>query len=350
MSLNPGSSPLLLIAQNALESAWSSIGQLFGQTNFSAEEALMNTPNIDPHFIPKVPMSNANLDVHLLGELGKRGMKRGKEITAQTHPELYQAWQTMCMRAHLGRVPQMILAESKVLNAVSLSGENAIVVTTGLLKHMNLREVRAVLGHELGHESSDHTTPKRVATRVFQATGIVAGNYFAYKGGFGSLMNHDVPNPSSLRRFGTWLFGRGDKPLSVLSFIIAMTLGANLGSVVANQVSVRPTELDADHKGAIISGDPEGLISALKKLEDVPHKNPFFHFLRQIQSGYPSTETRIRKLREFMESNPQIATALPVSPPPVAAIQADSPGLQVSGAAALTERMGAPVVAALGAN
>ena len=351
MSFNPGSSPLFQMAQSALESAWASIGQLFGQTNFSADESLINTPNIDPHFIPKVPMSNANLDVHLLGELGRMGMKRGKEITAQTHPELYQAWQTMCMRAHLGRVPQMILAESKVPNAASLSGENAIVVTTGLLKRMNLREVRAVLGHELGHESSDHKTPRGLSTVLFGGGGLLLGNMLANRGGLGAMIK-DVENPSFLRRAAKWVFGGGPGQSSVLAAEIYMAAGALTGTVIANQVSVRPTELDADHKGAIISGDPEGLISALNKLEDRPNKKPFFRFLSQIQSGYPSTQTRIRKLREFMESNPQVGTALPMPlPMPVPqALASDAPGLQVSGAALAEERMGAPVQPALGAS
>jgi Zn-dependent protease with chaperone function len=204
VSLNPGSSPMFQMAQNALESAWMSIGQLFGQKDFSPEEALVNTPNIDPHFIPRTPMSNANLDTHTLFILGAKGYKRAKEVTAQTHPEFYALWKEMSARAGLKHPPQLMIAESKVVNAATISPEE-VVVTTGLLKRLDLREAIAVLGHELGHATSNHTAPRLLALVGFGGAGILAGDRFAQAGGFGQFIKHDVQNPDFMRRAFTWL-------------------------------------------------------------------------------------------------------------------------------------------------
>lgn len=316
MSITPTGSPLLIATQNAASAVWGKLQGLLGHHDFTVEEGLANTKGIDPHFIPRVPMNNGNLDVSVLAELGKLGMKRGKEVTAQTHPELYQEWQAMCGRAGINRVPQLILAESKVPNAASLHNENAVVMTTGLLKRLDLREVRAVLGHELGHESSDHTTPRMLASLVLAGGGLLAGNAFAKRGGFGALIK-EVENPNILRRAGQWLFGNGKDGASVLASEVYMAGGASVGLVAANQISVRPTELEADRKGAQISGDPEGLIAALTKLESERHGSAIGRFFRLVQSGYPATETRIEKLRVIAQTmpHPTPADALPTVTP-----------------------------------
>ncbi len=303
MPLNPTHSSFIDSAQELASSAWSGFKGIFSHAQFSPEVSLEQSPNIDPLFIPRVPMSNANLDVHLLGELGKMGMKRGKEITAQTHPEFHNEWVRMCQRAGLNRVPQLILAESKALNAASLTNENAVVITTGLFKRLNFREVRAVLGHELGHETSNHTTPRVISMIGLGGVGLLLGNSFAKRGGIGALIK-EVENPSLVRRFAHKVFGNGKESSSVLASEVYMTAGAAIGGVTANQLTVRPTELDADRKGTLISGDPEGLIAALTKLQNHHDKKPILSWIRQIQSGYPSMETRIARLREMARNMP----------------------------------------------
>ncbi|MDX2094846.1 MAG: M48 family metalloprotease [Alphaproteobacteria bacterium] len=340
----------MLKAQGALASVRERIQMLFGYTDFSPEEALAASPNIDPRFIAQAPMSNANIDVHVLGQLGSIGLKRGKEITATSHPELYHAWATMSARAGLTPPPQLILAESKTINALTLSPQE-VAVTTGLLKLLNLREVAAVLGHELGHGSSNHTTPRVAASAIFGGAGLVLGDHFAYYGGLGQHLKADVANPSFLRRAALGLFGNGKAPLSFLGSAASVTAGGALGMMVANQVSVRPTELDADRKGALISGDPEGLISALSKLDRNRKSSPIRNFFSYLQSGYPSMETRIRRLRELEQHMPAESPAAPmeaVAPVPVAQAEAAMvmPTTEIRNAVQ-AERVGTPVAPAL---
>lgn len=329
MALTPDNVSILpQPVQNLVWGAWSKVTGLFQHRDFMPELSLANTPGIDPHFIPRAAMSNANLDVGLLAKLGNIGLKRGREITAETHPELYGAWQQMCGRAGIDRIPQLILAESASLNAMSVSGENAVVMTTALLKKLNLREVRAVLGHELGHEASDHTKPRLAALAAFGGGGAVVGDHIAYNGGIGAYMKLDEMKPGRWKNAMHYLFDNGKKPLSMLGYAWYIFLGASAGSVVAAQVSVRPTELDADRKGAMISGDPEALVSALTKLEESRTKNPLIRWYRKIESGYPSTETRKERLREMAHKMP-----LPPSEAPAPAMGAPllaAPRMQVS--------------------
>lgn len=320
MALIPGSSPLWLMTQNAFASGWQKLQGLFGSTDLmTPEESLSRIQGIDPAFIPRAPMSNANLDVSLLNELGRMGLKRGKEVTAETHPQLYADWSKLCMRAGLQHRPQLILAESKTANAMTI-GDGEVVVSTGLMKLLNRREMKAVLGHELGHEISNHTRPRVLAMAAFGLPGVVLGNEVAYRGGIGALVDHTKPNPNWFKRAVASLFGKRDKPASLLGYAGYMMVGGAIGGIVANQVSVRPTELDADRKAVAISGDPEGLASALAKLEAARGQKTPMHYYRQIRSGYPTIEARIERIREMGKHMP-----VPQAPAPQAVADAPSP-------------------------
>jgi Zn-dependent protease with chaperone function len=325
-----------------LGSLWERMAGLFHRQDFSIEQSLSQTPGIDPRLVPKAPMNYADLDLGLLVKLSHSGYKRGKEITAASHPELHQIWVSMCQRAGLNRVPQLILAESKSMNAASLTNENAVMVSTALFKKLNLREVTAVLGHELGHESSDHTTPRVLAIGLLGLAGIILGDIFGRHGGFGRYIK-EIENPGFLRRFGHWVFGKPSDASLLSTRALYVGAGSFVGTVIGSQLSVHPTELDADRKGAVISGDPQGLISALTKLEGTrTHKTIGQKILRTIgfiTSGYPSTENRIAKLQAIANAmpadvTPAIALIEPVDPrTPVAAavaLKEASPSLQVS--------------------
>ncbi len=342
MPLTPTSNSLIDAAQEVVSSAWSKVEGIFGHQDFSPPVNLEQIPGIDSRFLPRVPMSNSNLDVHLLAQLGKMGMKRGKEMTAETHPELHHEWVGMCERAGLKRVPQLILAESKALNAASFTGENAVVMTTGLLSRMNFREVRAVLGHELGHEISNHTKSRVVATVTLAGGGAVTGDIIAHRGGVGSFIDFDAMKEGRTKRTLQALFDNGKKPLSMFGHVWYALVGATIGSIAANQLTVRPTELDADKKGAMISGDPEALISALGKIEGTRGKLSFGKLFGKVRSGYPSNETRIERLREMAYSKPtppMEQTAFPAASMQETAATPEVPSPQVH-AVSQNERVG----------
>lgn len=321
MALSPHSVTTGLWPDQAVSSVTHWVRGLMGHKNFSPEETLAEAKNVDPRLLPRVPMTAKDIDTHLLAELGKLGFKRGKLITDESHPELMQAWRTMSARAGMKKPPQLILAESDVANALAVSPEE-VVVTTGLFKMLDAREVVAVLGHEFAHEKSDHQRPRIVAMSIFGGAGVVLGDRFAHQGGIGQVLRKTVKGEGRFKTFLDWKFGTEAKPVSVLGSLIYMAVGGLMGTTLANHLSVRPTELDADAKSVAISGDPQALISALSKLEAARPVNSVSRFFAYLQSGYPTTKQRIGRLQGYVSQTvtpPLLPSAepVPVLPPSV---------------------------------
>lgn len=278
---------------------------------FSPEEAMSDGPVVDPRLIPRAVMSAENIDIGTLGQLSKLNMKRGKLITKESHPELMAEWEAMADKAGIKPAPQLILAESKTLNALTFNKQE-VAITTGLMKILDLREVRGVLAHELGHAQSDHTTARVIANVGLGLGGLVAGEAIASRGG----LVHQVRNLA--RRF------RNTPPVersggSVWSYWLHMFIGLVLGGAIASQFTVRPTELDADAKGAKISGDPLALASALEKLETHRPEKGIKSLVGFLLSGYPTTKKRVANLHTIAAQGGQ--TTDPISAPASSPVQ-----------------------------
>jgi heat shock protein HtpX len=325
--------------------------RLFGLSSnqeFSPEETLLEGPIFDPRLTARAPMSNHNLDVGVLGELSRMGMKRAKEVTDESHPELMDAWRKMATRAGLKKAPQLIIADSDTLNALTFSKQE-VAITTGLLKILDLRETAGVLAHELGHAQSDHTTPRLAATGALAGGGLMLGNHIGHSGGIISALS----NRGITFKWLDWIhakigFVRGfsdNRAASALGYLAYMGIGASAGSVIANHFTVRPTELDADMKGAAISGDPLGLALALRKLEVHSSRGGLRSNILWALSGYPSTEARIMKLEQLAllpQANARLVDSLPVA---AAAPMQAQPAAQLQEVASSERMRGTPVKA-----
>lgn len=315
MDLEIPSSRLGLKLSATFTSLFDQVKSLLGLHHFTPEIALSETKNIDPRLVPRVPMSGADIDTNLSLELSKMGMKHGKLVTAESHPELMQVWKIMSQRAGFTHAPQLIIVESSIINAMTVSPEE-VVVTTGLLKKLDLREVCAVLGHELGHAVSAHKEPRIAANILFGGGGAWAG----YKVWEKFRQPRLLPTSSKL---GT-----------IAEELIFVSLGGTIGSMFGNHIAVKPTEFQADLKGAAISGDPLGLVSALNKLESTRGRNSFRALFGYLQSGYPTTEQRIENLKRFASQLPPPALEQAVTLHKVSQTQVAQPGVTVSGVAA----------------
>src|SRR6185312_12567138 len=75
------------------------------------------------------------------------------EVTRKEEPRLYNLLENLCISRGIA-MPKLKVMEDPALNAFA-SGLNpkqySITVTSGLLDHLDDREVEAVLGHELTH-------------------------------------------------------------------------------------------------------------------------------------------------------------------------------------------------------
>lgn len=281
---------------------------------------------VDERLRPRAPMTKDDIDVMTRMQLGHMNLRNPQRVTAQSHPELYGAWKTLAQRAGYGKtVPQLIVAETPMVNAFKLS-ETEMVVTTGMLHIMNLRETLAVLGHELGHGRRDHVGVRVAATGLFAGAGGLVGDYVARYG----WEKKPEKAPGMLGRawkacFG-WLSDWTEKhfaaprahdlpPASFLGSVASIAAGAAIGSIAANHISVKPTELQADLDGVAISGDPEALASALRKLQAADHRGPVRKLWAYVRSGYPTTDQRVENIQRAARDT--VVQPLPIALQPV---------------------------------
>lgn len=171
---------------------------------------------------------------------------KARPLDEREMPELHQLVRELTARADLPAVPQLYYVPTKMLNAFAVGRpeDSAIAVTDGLLRSMNMRQIAGIIAHETAH--------------------IVNGDLKVM--GLADVLNRITSFMSTLGLIGVPIvFGTGvNIPLLGLGLMIfAPTIGGLLQLGLS-----RAREYDADLDGATLTGDPEGLASALKFLEE----------------------------------------------------------------------------------
>jgi heat shock protein HtpX len=224
-------------------------------------------------------------------------------ITREQAPELYDLTEQLAQRAGIP-MPRLYYSPSAAPNAFATgrNPKNAVVcVTAGLMQMMSGKELQGVIGHELSHVKHRDILISTIAA-------VVAGAI------------------SQLAWMAMW-FGGGDRrrgggALDGTALILAIVLAPIAAGLIQMAIS-RSREYAADASGANLSGGPEGLISALRKLDAANHRIPMnispaqahmfivmpltaerSSFMDLFQT-HPSTEKRIAKLLSQMgQPNP----------------------------------------------
>lgn len=152
-------------------------------------------------------------------------------------------------RAGLGTVPRVYIIPSATLNAFAIGTPSryAIGVTQGILERLDGRELAGVLAHEITHVRNNDVWVMSLAdilSRFTRLMSLLAIVLFFVSIPVLFMMGEPVP----------WL------AIALLYF--APTLSSLLQLALS-----RAREYDADLGGADLTGDPEGLASALNKLE-----------------------------------------------------------------------------------
>lgn len=176
--------------------------------------------------------------------LAMKGM-RAREVSPAEAPELHALVDRLCALADMKK-PRVAVSVSDVPNAFATgrSEERAVVaVTTGLMRRLDEREMEAVLSHELSHIAHKDVTVMTVASAV----GVLAG-FMIRSAMWGSV-------------------GRRDQNSAVM-FLAFTLIGIVVYAVsfLLTRVLSRYRELSADRSGAILTGQPAALASALTKI------------------------------------------------------------------------------------
>ena len=213
-------------------------------------------------------------------------MTGAKEIKKSDNPRLYNAVENLAITTGLP-MPKVYIIEDSAPNAFATGRdpEHAIVAaTTGLLDIMDNKELNAVMAHEMSHVKNYDI---RVSTIVFGLVCIVG-----YISDLGIRMLF----------FG----GRDDEDRSPVGFIImiATSILAPLAASLAQMAVSREREYLADASAVSITRYPEGMISALKKLDT--HTQPMKHQNAATEALYINNPLKKGTISNLFSTHPPI--------------------------------------------
>jgi heat shock protein HtpX len=230
----------------------------------------------------------------------------GKIVTPEQAPELHGIVDRLCALADMPK-PRVAIADTDMPNAFA-TGRNpshaVVCATTGIMRRLDTEELEGVLAHELSHVAH-----RDVAVMTFASfLGMVAGliTRFAFYSGLfggGGFDNDDRDNNSAGAMIVIVL-------VSMLVYLVSFLLTRSLS---------RYRELSADRSGALLTGQPSALASALQKVSGaaarIPSRdlrsaeafNAFFFTpafakgfsISSLFSTHPSLEKRLEQLSKL---------------------------------------------------
>jgi heat shock protein HtpX len=179
----------------------------------------------------------------------------GRIVTPAQAPELHGVIDRLCALADMPK-PAVAIADVDVPNAFATgrSPSKAVVcATTGLMRRLDTEELEGVLAHELSHVAHRDVAVMTVASFLGVLAGLITrfGLYAGFYGGFGDNRDGDE---------------EGDNTALVLMAVVAASAVVYALSFLLTRALSRYRELSADRSGAILTGRPSALASALTKV------------------------------------------------------------------------------------
>lgn len=180
---------------------------------------------------------------------------KAREVSPAEAPELHAVIDRLCALADMPK-PRVAVADTDLPNAFAAgrSPDRAVVcVTTGVLHRLDDQELEAVLAHELSHIAHRDVLVMTVASVV----GVLAG---------------------FMTRMLLWsgMGRRNNNNNAAVMVLVVMLVAAVVYAVsfLLTRLLSRYRELAADRGGAILTGQPSALASALVKISGEMGKIP----------------------------------------------------------------------------
>lgn len=240
---------------------------------------------------------------------------RARVVTPQEEPLLHGIVDRVCALADMPK-PRVAISDTRLPNAFA-TGRNAdksvLCVTTGLQRLLTPEELEGVIAHELSHVAHKDVQVMTIASFLAIIAGLLIRFSF-----YGEL-------------FGGGGRGRGGNnnnggALPILLIVMGVSIVVYAVSFLLIRLLSRYRELAADRSGALLTGQPSALKSALLKVSSgintIPTRdlraaeplNAFFfapaaHLIRgtngkslsQIFSTHPSLERRLAELDKVQQ-------------------------------------------------
>ncbi|PND52781.1 MULTISPECIES: zinc metalloprotease HtpX [Rhodococcus] len=176
---------------------------------------------------------------------------RARIVTAEEQPQLHGLVERLCSLADMPK-PQIAVADMELPNAFATgrSTKRAVLcVTTGLTRRLDPEELEGVLAHELSHVAHRDVVVMTIASFLGVLAGLLA-RMMLYSSMFGG--NRDRRD--------------GDNFVVIVLAVMAVSAVVYAVSYLLIRALSRYRELAADRAGAILTGRPSALASALTKV------------------------------------------------------------------------------------
>ncbi len=252
------------------------VGSFWGQGGLTTAFVIMIAVNFASYFFSdKIALS----------------MYRAQPVTREQAPQIYRIMEYLCARQNIP-IPKIYIIPDESPNAFA-TGRNpqhaSVAVTQGAMRLLNEEELTGVLAHEISHVKNRDILISSVAATLAGIIMFVARMAMFFGG------SRDDRS-------------EGGGALGGLLMIIVAPIAAML-----IQMSIsRTREYQADASGAEAAGSPQGLASALQKLENYSKRLPMdaspstAHMfivhpfsgksLLNLFSTHPPTQKRIERL------------------------------------------------------
>ena len=234
---------------------------------------------------------------------------QARVVTPQQAPELHGIVDRVCALADMPK-PRIAISPTDLPNAFATgrNSEHAVLcVTDGLMRRLNPEELEGVIAHELSHVAHKDVMVMTVASFLAIIAGLLIR--FSFYGELFGGGRRDNNNQSAL---------------PILLIIMAVSIVVYAISFLLIRLLSRYRELAADRSGALLTGQPSALASALQKVsgsiariptKDLREAQPLnaFYFapalsaqqaqskIAQLFSTHPSLEKRLAQLAKISQ-------------------------------------------------
>jgi len=182
-----------------------------------------------------------------------------KEVSAAQEPELHAIVERLCVQADLPK-PKVGVIETSMPNACAMgkSKKNTTVCATrGILELLSPAELEGVMAHELTHVINRDVLVMTLASFFATLASMILQFALFFGGGFG----------------GGYGRGRSEEEEDIMIVLLVSAIVYAISFLLLRALS-RYREFAADRGGAVLTGRPSALASALIKISGTMERVP----------------------------------------------------------------------------